>query len=76
MLFIVSGDFSQITPVGDASITKFLQGPANVLRDFVIIELTQGMRQRDDVEFQTALNNYAEGCCTEEDINLFCCTYT
>ncbi len=57
--------------MGDASITTNFEGSADVLREFVVIELIQGMRQRADPEFQTALNNFAEGCCTEEDINLF-----
>ncbi|CAG5040105.1 unnamed protein product [Parnassius apollo] len=37
---------------------------------FVLTELKEIMRQRDDVAFTTALNNMASGCMSPEDVNL------
>ncbi|CAG4958469.1 unnamed protein product [Parnassius apollo] len=37
---------------------------------FVLRELKEIMRQRDDVAFATALNNMASGCMSPEDVNL------
>lgn len=36
------------------------------------MELTKGMRQSSYPKFQTALDNLADLCCTEDDIELFC----
>lgn len=63
---LFTGDFSQIPPVGDPSITHQIQ----LLDGFMIVELTEGMRQREDPQFQDALNNFAEGCCSQEDLDL------
>ena len=51
------GDFSQISPIGDPSITR----KPELLDGFEITELTEGVRQKNDVKFLTALNNFAEG---------------
>ena len=51
------GDYSQIPPVGDLSITR----KPDLLNGFQIMELTEGVRQKNDVRFLTALNNFAEG---------------
>jgi PIF1-like helicase len=36
-----------------------------------MFELTEIMRQRDDLRFAVALNNLARGCLTEEEVELF-----
>ncbi|CAG4957666.1 unnamed protein product [Parnassius apollo] len=74
---IVVGDFRQLPPVGDNWV--FQANSRNPLAEiagtplwdlFVLTELKEIMRQRDDVAFATALNNMASGCMSPEDVNL------
>ncbi|CAG5005017.1 unnamed protein product [Parnassius apollo] len=74
---IVVGDFRQLPPVGDNCV--FQANSRNPLAEiagtplcdlFVLTELKEIMRQRDDVAFATALNNMASGCMSPEDVNL------
>lgn len=63
---LFTGDFNQIPPVGDTSITDHLF----LLQEFAIVELYEGMRQRNYPKFQEALNNFAEGSCSNDDVEL------
>ncbi|CAG4932245.1 unnamed protein product [Parnassius apollo] len=74
---IVAGDFRQLPPVGDNWV--FQAKSQNPLAEiagtplwdlFVLTELKEIMRQRDNVAFETALNNMASGCMSPEDVNL------
>ena len=51
------GDFCQIAPDAGRSITTELQ----LLNGFEMVELTEGMRQKGDLKFLNALNNFSEG---------------
>lgn len=64
---LFTGDFNQIPPVGDASIS-FHQ---DCLVGFTVEELDEGMRQKGDPLFLKALNNFTEGKCDAEDLKLF-----
>ena len=42
-----------------------------ILQQFKIIELTKILRQKDDIQLQTALNNFAEGQCSDIDLQFY-----
>ena len=73
------GDFHQLRPVKDSYVFQVSNSSSNNYDDlgsylwekFSFIELTQIMRQKDDQKFALELNNFANCCLTEEDINLF-----
>ncbi|CAG4973522.1 unnamed protein product [Parnassius apollo] len=74
---IVVGDFRQLPSVGDNWV--FQANSRNPLAEiagtplwdlFVLTELKEIMRQRDNVAFATPLNNMASGCMSPEDVNL------
>ena len=75
---IAVGDFNQLPPVGDSMIFQttrkddyeILAGPCR-WELFSIYELDEIMRQKDDLEFAQALNNLANNCLTENNIELF-----
>jgi nucleoside-triphosphatase THEP1 len=75
---IAVGDFNQLPPVGDSMIFQpskkdeyeVLAG-AYRWTNFKIYELTEIMRQKNDLKFANALNNLANDCLTKENINLF-----
>lgn len=76
---IVVGDFYQLRPVGDSFVfmprkTKD-QLPSLVgnylWQKFVIFELTEIMRQKDDLKFAEALERLALGTLTKFDIEMF-----
>lgn len=74
---LVVGDFRQLSPVGDSWIftgnrtnpTSELVGPY-LWRMFSFYELTEIMRQRDDIPFAHMLNNMASECMTADDVSL------
>lgn len=75
---ILFGDFNQLPPVGDRWI--FSQNIRNnyaeivgnyIWEKFSHFELTQIMRQREDLVFATALNNLATGNLSEFEIKIF-----
>ncbi|CAD6226277.1 GSCOCG00011864001-RA-CDS, partial [Cotesia congregata] len=75
---IVFGDFNQLAPVGDRYVFKahttdlyedIIGNPLWNL--FTSYELTEIMRQKNDVKFAKALNNLANGTLTENDMSLF-----
>ncbi|CAD6209869.1 GSCOCG00010855001-RA-CDS, partial [Cotesia congregata] len=75
---IVFGDFNQLAPVGDRYVfeahTTDLYGDiiGNPLWNlFTSYELTEIMRQKNDVKFAKALNNLASGTLTKNDMSLF-----
>ncbi|XP_044598214.1 ATP-dependent DNA helicase PIF1-like, partial [Cotesia glomerata] len=75
---IVFGDFNQLAPVGDRYVFEAhatdLYGDiiGNPLWNlFTSYELTEIMRQKNDVKFAKALNNLANGTLTENDMSLF-----
>ncbi|CAG5037268.1 unnamed protein product [Parnassius apollo] len=74
---VVVGDFRQLPRVGDNWV--FQANSRNPLAEiagtplwhlFVLTELKEIMRQRDDVALAMALNNMASGCMSPEDVNL------
>jgi len=75
--FLVVGDFHQIRPVfakfvfqelNDSPIQAII---GNILWElFQMFELTEVMRQKEDLDFAVALNNMAKGQMTETDITL------
>ncbi|XP_055680639.1 uncharacterized protein LOC129788528 [Lutzomyia longipalpis] len=74
---IFVGDLNQIAPVGDKSIFRAPdKSNAGILdinplwEEFKYFELTEIMRQKDDLNFTNALNNLAIGKMTEKDISL------
>ena len=73
-------DFHQLRPVKDSYVFQVPISSANnydglvgpePLGEFLFVELTEIMRQKDDQKFALALNNFANCCLTEDDINLF-----
>ena len=77
---ICVGDFHQLRPVKDSYVFQIPIASANnydglvgpyLWEKFSFIELTEIMRQKDYQKFALALNNFANCCLTEEDINLF-----
>jgi len=76
---IVSGDFFQLTPVNDSFVfvgnnnwCAYSIFYENVLWSlFSIDELTECMRQKDDLEYALALDNFGSGTLTESQKNLF-----
>ncbi|XP_031637004.1 uncharacterized protein LOC116349612 [Contarinia nasturtii] len=79
---IVVGDLHQLPPVGDQKVFKpfrnpnnnrigSLLGPVSVLwENFEYFELSQVMRQKDDINFVNALNHLVIGQMTANDIQL------
>ncbi|XP_055685465.1 uncharacterized protein LOC129791330 isoform X3 [Lutzomyia longipalpis] len=74
---IIVGDLNQLNPVKDVPIYKPpTKSNANIFNsnplwdEFKYFELTEIMRQKDDLEFTIALNNLAAGRMTQEDIAL------
>lgn len=79
---IVVGDLHQLPPVGDRQVFQpfkkpnnnnfgKLLGPVSTLwENFQYFELTEVMRQKDDVEFVNALNHLVIGKMTDTDIKL------
>jgi PIF1-like helicase/Helitron helicase-like domain at N-terminus/OTU-like cysteine protease/Helicase len=73
---ITVGDFNQLPPVGQSPVYKIVKNPLDILAgnclwtDFKFYELTQIMRQKDDLAFTTALNNLSRGEMTPNDIQL------
>lgn len=75
---IVLGDFKQLPPVGDAWIfTPYKNDTYSLLIGnplwelFKYFELTEVMRQKDDLDFAVALNNLGEGTLTDNDVKMF-----
>lgn len=74
---IVLGDFWQLPPVGDMYAFKARKNPLEALvgnplwEKFLLYELTQIMRQKDDLNFAEALGRFSEGVLTYEDISMF-----
>ena len=77
---ICVGDFHQLRPVRDSYVFLIPTSSADnydgligpyLWENFSSIELTEIMRQKDDQKFALALNNFANCCLTEDDINLF-----
>lgn len=74
---ITVGDFLQLSPVKDCPV--FLPPKHSLIQTdvsplwscFELYELTEVMRQKDDLNFVHALNNFARGIMSEEDIKLF-----
>ena len=74
------GDFHQLRPVKDSYVFQIpisssnnydgLVGPY-LWEKFSFVELTEIMRQKDDLNFARALTNFANCCLTEDCINLF-----
>ena len=74
------GDFHQLRPVKDSYVFQIPVSSSNnydglvgpyLWEKFSFIELTEIMRQRDDQNFARALNNFANCCMSENDIDLF-----
>lgn len=71
------GDFNQMEPVmanwifADPSKDKQIISYNYLWPKFRFFELTECMRQKDDVPFAEALNRLAVGLCTQEDVALF-----
>lgn len=73
------GDFNQLRPIKDSWVFEYANGFTESGRllgpqlwyKFEIYELTEIMRQRNDIPFATALNNLAIGATTAEDDMLF-----
>lgn len=71
---ICVGDFLQLSPVKDSAIFcppkhSLLKTNLSPLWDeFYLYELTEVMRQKDDLNFVRALNNFARGEMTDDDI--------
>jgi hypothetical protein len=74
--FTVVGDFHQIRPVFAKFVFQDPDSPfqsliGNVLWElFQMFELTEIMRQNEDLEFAIALNNIGKLCMTDEDVRL------
>lgn len=74
---ILCGDFQQCPPVNDCYAFEIPKNTPSLLAGqqlwslFKLFELTEIMRQKDDLKYATALNNLAIGCTTEDDDNLF-----
>lgn len=74
---IVVGDLSQLPPVMDSPLYKFVRNEFSVLIDrnplwdeFSFYELTEVMRQKEDLEFVQILNNIARGDVHQRDIDI------
>ena len=74
------GDFHQLRPVKDSYVFQIpvssynnYDGPVGpyLWNKFSFIELTEIMRQRGDQNFARPLNNFANCCMSENDIDLF-----
>ncbi|XP_062709568.1 ATP-dependent DNA helicase PIF1-like isoform X2 [Aedes albopictus] len=73
---ITVGDFLQLPPVKDSAI--FLTPRHSLIKtnisplwgEFNLYELTEVMRQKDDLSFVKALNSFARGEMTDEDIKI------
>ena len=74
---IVVGDLNQLPAINDSPVyacpndpIQKISGP-HLWSHFKLCELTEIMRQKDDLKFAIALNNLAVGTTTEEDDDLF-----
>jgi ATP-dependent exoDNAse (exonuclease V), alpha subunit - helicase superfamily I member len=74
---IVVGDLSQLPPVMDFPLYKFVRNEFSVFLDrnplwdeFSFYELTEVMRQKEDLEFVQILNNIAKGEVKDRDIDI------
>ena len=74
---IVVGDLNQLPPINDSPVyacpndpLQKISGP-ELWSHFRLYELTEIMRQKDDLKFAMALNNLAVGSTTDEDDELF-----
>ena len=74
------GDFHQLRPVKDSYVFQVPISSSNnydglvgtyLWEKFSFIKLIEIMRQRDDQNFARALNNFANCCMSENDIDLF-----
>ncbi|XP_044584422.1 ATP-dependent DNA helicase pfh1-like [Cotesia glomerata] len=75
---IVFGDFNQSAPVGDRYIIQAHSSDlyGNVIGNplwnlFTSYQLTEIMRQKDDIKFAETLNNLANGTFSEHDYDIF-----
>lgn len=74
---IVFGDFNQLRPVGDSYVFIPRKDPLASLvgnylwQNFQLFELTEIMRQRDDLMFAEALGRLAKGMLTNDDTAMF-----
>lgn len=74
---IVFGDFNQLRPVMDGYVFEAGKGDMKQLvgnplwKAFTMFELTEIMRQRDDLAFAEALNRLSKGELTQDDLNMF-----
>lgn len=74
---IVLGDFKQLRPVGDSyafkprrdAVAQMIGNP--LWSKFKLFELTEIMRQKDDLTFAEALGRLSEGKLTADDVNMF-----
>ena len=74
---IAVGDLHQLPPVMDSPVFKFVPNEFSPLMDrnplwdlFQFYELTEVMRQKEELRFIEVLNNLARGLTTADDINL------
>lgn len=74
---IVLGDFRQLRPVGDGYVFMPRKNPLasivgnHLWQNFKLYELTEIMRQKDDLVFAEALGRLAEGTLTTQDVAMF-----
>ena len=77
---ICVGDFHQLRPVKDSYVFQVSNSSSNnydglvgpyLWEKFSFVELIEIMRQKDDQNFATALNYFANSCLNEDDITLF-----
>jgi DNA replication protein DnaC len=74
---IAVGDFNQLKPVKEGYVfSSDGQGCNSILgnplwNNFVLYELDEIMRQRDDLRFAQSLGRLATGILTQDDVNLF-----
>ncbi|EDS27530.1 conserved hypothetical protein [Culex quinquefasciatus] len=73
---ILLGDFQQLPPVKDSLIfttpkhSMLRMDLSSLWNEFFIYELTEVMRQKNDLKFVHALNNFARGEMNDDDIRL------
>lgn len=71
------GDFKQLRPVKDGYVFKssnkedYILAGNSLWSQFKFYELTEIMRQKDDIPFANALNNLGLGQLTDDDIKMF-----
>jgi ATP-dependent DNA helicase PIF1 len=67
---VLFGDLWQLPPVSDTALYLQSNQTPDYFSDVRFYELTEVMRQRGDPKFAVALNNYAVGRMTPEDVQL------